>query len=336
MPTLMDAEQQAFAGEAAPDMSGALAGAPGGGSDPGGLIPPSVPQSDRDAIARRLLGDEMTDRYGDALGLRKETWKDFFRDMGNELGRTGNADRVKQRVVDQYRQREQDERAAAQQRDEEDRAKLGSFINLVKTMKDIPKGHRQGILKAGAAKLGMEGSPEVVKLLADVENFDSEAVLTPELVQMLFENPQQGIAELSKVVSDPEALIALSKGISQMGEERKRTQNMILEQDRAKERDERETVTNLRSAVAAELTARQNGLASAEQPVVPFFKGKTDEELQALALQNPSAKAESPFDALMREAVGGKAGAVGPSPMGSKAAPPKVTVRKKTAGIPQE
>lgn len=238
MPSLLDSEQQAFADQAPPDMAGALGGVPTpGATDPTG----GVAQAKDDTVARGLLGDELVNRYGDVLGLRKETWKDFWRDFGNELGGRGNAERIKQRVIDQYQTREREERLAAQQRDEQDRSKLQAFTTLVTKMKDIPKGHRQGILKAGLAQLGMDSTPEAQKLLADVENFDAEQILTPEVLKLWDENPQAALAEIAKGVTDPLQLIAIKKGLLEMDAKRQEIQNKILEGDRKKgiqQRDE--------------------------------------------------------------------------------------------------
>lgn len=297
MPTLMDEQAQAFAAEAPPDMSGALAGVPTpGASDPTG----GVRQSRDDTVQRALLGDELTERYGDVLGLRKETWKDFFRDMGNELGRPGNAERVKQRVIDQYQTREREERLAAQERDQEDRLKLQGFFDLIGKVKEIPKGHRKGILQLGFDKLGMEASPEVLKLIADSENFGQleEALKDPKLIEMAFENPQAFLAQMLPVAQDPEALLAFVKGIEGMKAQRQAVQNKILEADRTRKGIE-------------QMDARI-GLMQARTEALK--KGKT------------GAASKTPLLDSLR------------NPVPRTSSTPNVTVRKKTptAGIAQE
>lgn len=227
---------------AVPDMSAALAGPgapPPGASDPTG----GVRQAQDDTVQRALLGDELTDRYGDVLGLRKETWRDFWRDFGNELGGKGNAERIKQRVIDQYQTREREERLAAQERDQEDRLKLQSFFDLIGKVKTIPKGHRKGILQVGFNKLGMEASPEVLKLIADVENFGQlpEALRDPKVIAMAFENPQKFLADMLPVSDDPEALLAFVNGVMGMQAKRQDIQNKILEGDRKKGIEQRAT-----------------------------------------------------------------------------------------------
>jgi len=227
MPTLLDPEQQALASEDTSSMASALGGAPTGQA-------PGVPQSNQAAIAQRLLGPELADRYGDVLGLRKEKWGDFWRDFGNEFAGKGNAERLKQRVLDQYNDRYRQEQQAAQEKDQEDRLKVQSFADLVRSVKDFPKGHRAGVLKAGMEKLDLAATPEVVKLLADADNFDSSKLFTPEMMQMAQEDPQGWWAQAQTIVSDPQALMAIYKGLQGMQAQREDTQNKILQHERIK------------------------------------------------------------------------------------------------------
>lgn len=320
MPTLLDPEQQALASEDTSTIAAAL-----GGGGPSAATP-DVPQSKSKVIAERLLGPELAERYGDVLGLRKEKWSDFWRDFGNEFAGRGNAERLKQRVLDQYNQKYQQERQAAAEQDQANVQKINTFVGLIRQMKDIPKGHRTGILKAALEKLDMQGSPEAVKLLADVENFDAEKVLTPEMIDTLLSDSSAGIAQIADVLGDPQAAVALKKGILQMKQTQEETRSLISRREREDQAAQRSAVTNIRAAAEDELTARANGLASAEQPYLQIFAGKTDDEIRAIGLQGDraGAKAQSSLDAMLAEAMGKE------GPTGA----PRVTVRKKGEAAP--
>ena len=266
MPTLLDADQQAAANEDTSSIATAL-------GNSGSAVPKDVPQSDSRVIAERLLGPEMTERYGDVLGIRKGTWKDFWRDAGNEIGRSGNADRVKERVIDQYNQKYRQERQDAEQKDQENRLKIQSYVDLVRSMKDTPKKFRTAVFKEGLEKLGMAASPTVLKMLSDPEEFNAEEILTPEMVEMLQEDSAAGLQQLEQVGMDPQAAVALKKGIQQMRRTKEETQALILRNERNRAGIEQTRArTDLIKARTAQIKAGKAGGAS-KTPLLDKLRG---------------------------------------------------------------
>lgn len=227
MPTLLSPEAQGFTEEETPDIAAALGGA-------GSAIPKDVPQSDAAVIAERLLGPELADRYGDVLGTRKGRAGDFWRDFGNEYAGKGQAEAIKQRVIGQYQQKYRREQQEAQQKDQEDRLKITSLADLIRSVKGMPKGHAAGIIKAGLDKLGMSASPEVLKLFADPEKFDASELFSPEMMQMAEDDPQAFLEQSEAVLGDAQAALALQKGVRGVKQQKADTHRLILEDDRKK------------------------------------------------------------------------------------------------------
>lgn len=134
----------------------------------------AVPQADTERVARSLVGDDLVNRYGDVLGIRKPGLADAARDFA--LGMTHGADKVtqlKMQVRDEYdkRQLQAQRRGMAQVQIEKE--KVNGFFDLVNKARSLPnKSLAQTFLKEQLPQLGYGNNAAMIKLIMDPTFFD--------------------------------------------------------------------------------------------------------------------------------------------------------------------
>lgn len=130
-----------------------------------------VPQAQTEGIARRLLGDDLVNRYGDVMGARKTTAADVLRDftIGFRHGQE-KVDEIHMKMQDTARKayNKQAERALAAK--QLDMKTAGEAWEAVKwAAEKAPRGYAAGMLKERLKVLGIEPSPTALKMLTDAD-----------------------------------------------------------------------------------------------------------------------------------------------------------------------
>lgn len=128
-----------------------------------------VPQAQTEGIARRLLGDDLVNRYGDVIGARKPTAADVLRDF--TIGFTKGADKadeLKMKVRDTYENAYAKRQRAAIAQAQQDGEKVKTMTAAIREAAKYP-GYATGILKEALAPLGLQPTPTVLKMMADID-----------------------------------------------------------------------------------------------------------------------------------------------------------------------
>jgi hypothetical protein len=164
-----------------------------------------VPQAQTEAIAKKLLGEDGFNRFGDVVGARPATWRDALRDF--TIGMTKGADtvetlRLKQR--EQFQEAVYREQRAALAKAKIDADNVKSVLDTVVTVSKLPAGYRAGILKEHLQKLGVEPSPTMLKMMTDSDMIASMPI------EQLYEAATRAdgtidMAKLGAVMSDSKA-----------------------------------------------------------------------------------------------------------------------------------
>lgn len=187
----------------------------------------SIPQADTDRIARRLLGDQMVDRYGDVIGARPHGFKDVMRDFG--LGAAGGPDKaleLKMKVRDNFQKAYDREAKAAAARRQEERDQIATVLNTFKTIQGLPPGHRAAILQDTLDNAGIPYSKAAVKLFSDGD------ILANLPVNDLLEKNANGdidIGSLSTVFGSGVNAANYISAMTRAQKDREQTGNMILD-----------------------------------------------------------------------------------------------------------
>lgn len=137
---------------------------------------PDVPQSDTDAIARRLMGDSLVDRYGDVIGARPTEAKDVLRDftIGFSKGQE-QVDSLHMKMQTTFRDEynKAAERALAAKKADADKASA-AWDAIKWAAEKAPRGYAAQMLKERLATLGFDPkslSPTALKMLTDADWF---------------------------------------------------------------------------------------------------------------------------------------------------------------------
>lgn len=184
-----------------------------------------VPQSDTEKVARGLVGDEMVNRYGDVLGVRKSTWADTARDFalgaaadprtGKPAGIAG-ADAAKQQIRDQYDKSARQAERAGIARADEARKNNQTFAEGMKTSRRVPKARRKDYIRELATQSGLKiDSPAVINALADSDLDFAALFEDPEVQKMMKEDPTGFNAKLQAAGASGNDLIDLKLGHDQ-------------------------------------------------------------------------------------------------------------------------
>jgi len=288
------------------------------------------------AIAKRLLGPDLAQRYGDVIGARPTGVGDIARDfaLGALSGDPFKADQVKAKVFEQFAATKRQEEDQAFQRESAAREQLNGWFNLLDQVKKTPKDLRKDLLIGGAQKLGIDvTSPVLVKVITQYEKFGTafEALTDPAVRAIVDEDPIAGIEQLQKMGVDSQEAIVAIQTIQSIKAQKATTQNVLAQAARAARGITPTPVDlaqHIRPVAEQELRLRRSGTASPDQPFAEMFRGKTDAEVQQVALAGgvPKPGKTSALDRILAEASGETPAA---------AAPAAPVVRRKAAGIPQ-
>lgn len=130
----------------------------------------SVPQAQTEGIARRLMGDDLVNRYGDVMGVRPYSAADALRDFttGWQGGANKeNADKLKMQIRNQFQTQYNKSQAAAIAQKQADVKNATSVIEAIKNVQALPPGHRAQILKETLDNAGIPYSNAAIKMFAD-------------------------------------------------------------------------------------------------------------------------------------------------------------------------
>ena len=131
-----------------------------------------VPQSDSDAIARRLLGDDLVNRYGDVIGTRKPGAADALRDFTVAFSHgQAKADELKMKVQENYREAYTTAQRNAIAAKQADIDKSKAVLDAIKTVQSLPPGQRAGVLKETLDSMGLPHSAAAIKMFTDSDHY---------------------------------------------------------------------------------------------------------------------------------------------------------------------
>lgn len=220
-----------------------------------------VPQSQTDAIARRLLGDDLVDKYGDVIGARKTGPADVLRDftIGMHQG-AGKVDELHAQVQDQFEKSYNQAATRAIEAKKADIAKGQAFIGAIKTIQGLPPGHRAAVLKETLDQMGIPYSGAAIKMFTDSD--------------MLGNVP---LGELENRVND--GTISTNDIAGVMGSGTNAAQFM---QNMARKKQDDQATSNM--ILSAENTRIRNQAAR--------LKLKTDKSLAPLSIKNAQLRGE--------------------------------------------
>lgn len=167
-----------------------------------------VPQAQTEGIARRLMGDDLVNRYGDVIGARQTTAADVLRDF--TIGFSHGREKVDQLHTQmQGKFRDEYNKAA-------DRAITDKKLDIEKTTsaweaikwaaEKAPRGYATKMLKERLTALGFDPeslSPTAMKMLSDA---DFVAQLPKEKLDGAIANGQVDSTMLGAYASNPENL----------------------------------------------------------------------------------------------------------------------------------
>lgn len=137
-----------------------------------------VPQADTERVARGLMGDDMINRYGDALGVRPATTVDHLRDF--TMGMTHGADKVtalKLQVQDAYAKRQLGAQRLAVAEAMQKKQKVMGLFDGIEKLRTVQPNLRAAIAKEVFTGLGYENvSPAWIKVASDPDFFDGNSL----------------------------------------------------------------------------------------------------------------------------------------------------------------
>jgi hypothetical protein len=196
-----------------------------------------LPQAGTMAIAKRLLGPGLADRYGDVIGARPTGVQDVARDfaIGALSGDPFKADQLKAKVVQGYHEELRREEDQTLQREAAAREQLQGFFTLLEQGKRVPKELRADFFKEGLPKLGVEPtSPLFMKILTNYEKHGDvyDALLDPEIRRMADEDPLSAVEQMTAMGYDGAQALTLAKQVQEMKRYRADTQYLISRTNR--------------------------------------------------------------------------------------------------------
>lgn len=187
----------------------------------------AIPQADTDRIARRLLGDDMVDRYGDVLGTRKHGLRDIARDFA--LGVAGGPTKsleLRAQVREQFQKAYDKEAKAAAVKAQQDREQATMVINTLKGVAGLAPGHRAAIFQETLDQAGIPYSKAAVKFLTDA---DTLAQLPMDDLMEKAEKGEVSIASISSIMGSGSNAARWYTDMVRAKKDRQQTGNMILD-----------------------------------------------------------------------------------------------------------
>lgn len=259
-----------------------VANALGGGSP--------LPQADTMAIASRLLGPDLAQRYGDVIGARPSTLADVARDtaIGAISKDPSKADSIKMMVAKNYQQQLAQQQQLAAARDADNRNKIATLFSTLKGVKDVPMKYRKDFLNEAFTKLGIQTSPFATKILADPDSFKTDELTSPDMQALADSDPQKFLDTATQTLGDGQAAINLLKSLQGLKQQRQQTQDMITSATQRKAAADKAAAeaangTGLWGAANDELAHRA---ASGGVGKYPNFQGMSDDQVRALGNQS--------------------------------------------------
>jgi hypothetical protein len=221
-----------------------------------------VPQAQTAAIAKRLLGEDGFNRFGDVVGARPSTWRDTLRDF--TIGMTKGADAVevlKMRQRENFQEAVYREQRAAIAKAKVDQDNVKSVLDTIVTVSKLPPGHRTGILKSQLQALGIEPDPSALKMFTDSD------LIANMPIDSLFEAAQRGdgtidMSKLAAVFGNGKAAADFYVNMIRAQKDREQTQKIALDMLRSRVSTAKTIEDNQRAAEkhAVDLETKRVGL----------------------------------------------------------------------------
>jgi len=194
----------------------------------------NVPQADSDAIARRLLGDDLVNRYGDVIGARQPGTADVLRDftVGFSQGRD-KVDELHLKVQEQARKAYNKQAQAAVAAKAQDNETVKTVLSAIKTVQGLPPGQRAAVLKDTLDQAGIPYSNAAIKMFTDA---DMLSRLPPGTLNELGTSSVISTADIAGVMGSGLNAAKFMESMAQRKRDDQTTQTMILgaEQKRVK------------------------------------------------------------------------------------------------------
>jgi hypothetical protein len=191
-----------------------------------------VPQAQTEAIARRLLGDDLVNRYGDVIGARPSTAVDSLRDF--TLGFTHGQNKVDDlhlKVQKQYQDAYTKQQRAAVAAKTGDIKQAKAILDAIKTVQGLPPGHRTAILKETLEGAGIPYSAAALKMFADS---DLLSQLPMDDLQKAVDDGTLSTSEISGVMGSGLNAAKFISEAARRKREDQQTQGLILNAERTK------------------------------------------------------------------------------------------------------
>jgi hypothetical protein len=202
------------------------------GADEGGMeaATDSVPQGDTATIARRLLGDDLVNRYGDVIGARKTTAADVLRDftLGFQNGQA-KVDELKLKIQERYQDAYVKQQRSALAKAKIDADKVKGVLDTIKTIQSLPPGHRASILKEQLQAIGIEPSASALKMFTDS---DMIAQLPIDKLAEAADNTDVNTSDLAGVMGSGLNAAKFLGEVRRRQKDETQTGNLILEREK--------------------------------------------------------------------------------------------------------
>lgn len=182
----------------------------------GGLL--SDPAA-REQVVRQTLGDDLSNRYGDALGIRKRGFNDFLRDFSlNMASKDPDKSRaVRQQVLDSFEEKYQRQLEAGRQQRQEAMQKNSAFMDLIERAPklQLPRKFKVGYVVSSAERIGIPISKEVADLIVDGQ-IPADVLSMPEFRQALDDDPEGAADMLVQFGADLPTAVETIQQLQQM------------------------------------------------------------------------------------------------------------------------
>jgi hypothetical protein len=189
-----------------------------------------VVQANPDAIARSLVGNDLVDKYGHAMGVRPTTPADVARDA--YLGATVGPVTVRKLHADAQQQLQENHFAALREglaRQEAARQKMQTMIQGLKTVMDpklVPLSQRARIYTNLMTAAGYPPDKDVVAMLTDAKDKNGEKNLNTLLSTAV--NQGMTADEFGAINQDMSAFLDFKKSAIQMAAQQQATANAVV------------------------------------------------------------------------------------------------------------
>lgn len=173
----------------------------------------------REQVVRQTLGDDLSNRYGDALGIRKRGFNDFLRDFSlNMASKDPDKSRaVRQQVLDSFEEKYQRQVEAGRQQRQEAMQKNSAFMDLVERAPKIqlPRNVKVNYVVQSSERIGMPITKDVAALIVD-GSIPADVLSMPEFRQALDEDPEGAADMLVQFGADLPNAVEIIQQLQQM------------------------------------------------------------------------------------------------------------------------